>query len=113
MATQIIPLTSDPNQILEISLEIDQAIKKLQLEISYNAGATYWTMNVLDKNTGSYLLTSIPLITGEYPAANILGQYAYLGIGSACVVNAGSVAADWPGETNLGSEFVLCWGDSV
>jgi hypothetical protein len=109
---QIIPLTSDPNQELQINPIVDGAALNLRLNISWNEMAQYWTMKISDPKTGGCILDSIPLVAGDYPAANLLGQFAYLGIGSAYIINAGQVPIDSPDDTNLGTDFILLWGDT-
>jgi len=112
MSDQIIPLTADPNQAMQVTVSVDGGSKTLDLFISYNEKATYWTMDITDSVTNESLLTGIPLVTGQYPSANMLGQFAYLGIGSAYVIPTASTSADWPDDTNLGTEFVLVWSDT-
>lgn len=112
MGYKIVPLTTDPNQTLSITLPINSQNITLNLNIRYNTAANYWVMTVADKNN-SVIVDSIPLITGEYPAADIFGQYQYLGIGSAMVVNVSNSSLDFPNDTDLGTDFVLVWGDSV
>lgn len=112
MSLQIVPLTSDPNQTLEISVTVDEEILNLSLFVRYNEIAEYWTMKVSDQATGVVLVDSVPFLMGEDGAANILGQYEYLGIGSAYIVPITQVDMDRPDGTNLGTEFVLLWGDS-
>jgi hypothetical protein len=73
--------------------------------------AGYWQLAIFDVNNNP-LVASVPLITGWYPAANLLGQYQYLNIGSAYLLNTGNAAVDYPGPTNLGL-FSLLWGDNV
>ena len=68
-------------------------------------------MAVADVN-GNVLIASVPLITGLYPAANLLAQYQYLQIGSAYLLNTSNAAIDYPGVNNL-SQFSLLWGDNV
>ena len=46
---------------------------------------------VYDRN-GNLLVDSVPMLTGYYPAANLLCQFVYLGIGSAYIINASGVA---------------------
>jgi len=110
---QIVPLTSDPNQIINTTLSIDGANKNVQLGLKYNEMAGYWVLSITDPSTQELLLDSLPLITGEYPAGNLLGQYAYLGLGAATLVNAGNVDMDYPDDTNLGTDFQLIWGDTI
>ncbi len=111
MATQVIPLTTEPNQTFQTTLSVDGQNIILSLTIRYNEVAGYWVMTITDPATNIILLDSIPLITGAYPAANVLGQYAYLGIGSVYVIKASAVAMDYPDSTNLGTDFVLVWTD--
>lgn len=112
MAIQVIPLTTDPNQTFQTTVSVDNQNITLSLTIRYNEMAGYWVMTITDPTTNIILLDSIPLITGSYPAANVLGQYAYLGIGSAYVVKAGAVNMDYPDDTNLGTDFLLVWSDT-
>ena len=111
MADQIVPLTNAPDQTLAVSLLIDGGTTTLQLRVRYAEVAGYWLMTAQDR-TGVTLLDSLPLVTGYYPAANLLAQHAYLKIGSAFVVNASGIDEDSPDAANLGSDFVLVWSDS-
>ena len=70
-----------------------------------------WQLGVSDVN-GNLLVSSVPLITGLYPSANLLAQYQYLNIGSAYLLNTGNATVDFPGPNNL-SQFSLLWGDNV
>lgn len=110
---QVIPLTTAPNQTFQILLAVNNAQLRLNLSISYNEMANYWTMDV-DDNNGNPLLAGVPLLTGSWPAANILGQYQYLNIGSAYVINvSNSDINDYPNASDLGVDFILVWGDNV
>lgn len=106
---QVVPLTNQPNQTVTVSLNIDGQIQDYFLFIHYNEIAGYWLMTVEDL-AGNILIDSLPFITGNNPSGNILGQYAYLGIGSAFIVSASSLdTSDYPGLANLGSAWVLIW----
>lgn len=107
---QIIPLTAKPNQAIDTLVSVDGKNLRLKLFIRYNTVAGYWVMSV--GNISGILVDSIPLLTGNYPAANILSSFPYLVIGSAYIINAGGVLSDYPDDTNLGSDFVLVWGDT-
>lgn len=111
MATQIVPLTPNMNQNFKITLSVDGKNITLNLAFVYNTPGGYWFMSISD-NIGNMLLDAIPLVTGNYPTADILGQYTYLGLGSAMIVPIGSVQGI-PNETNLGTDFVLAWSDTV
>lgn len=114
MSAQVIPLTSSPNQIFQVTLNVNGSILKLSLSISYNQFGQYWIMQVSD-TSGNILLVDVPLLTGVWPAANILKQYQYMQIGSAYVLNVsnGTTALDYPGASDLGTDFILVWDDNV
>jgi len=111
MANQTIPLTNSPNQTFQIQLVVNGNPLTLAIALSYSEMAGHWQMQVIDVN-GNVLIASVPLITGWYPAANILAQYQYLNIGSAYVLNTGNATTDSPGPNNL-NQFTLLWGDNV
>lgn len=107
-----IPADSSPNQSFETTLNIDGGNLKVLLTFRYNEMAGYWMMGVANAETGVYYVDSVPLITGLYPAANVLDQYRYLNIGSAYVIPVGSPDIDYPDDTKLGTQFLLIWSDT-
>jgi hypothetical protein len=110
----IIPLATEPNQQFYCTIPIDGENRRLSFELRYNAVAAYWSLTVTDGISGKTLIDAIPLMRGEYPAANLLEQYAYMKIGSAVIVPQGELPADAnPDDTNLGAEFYLVWGDTL
>ena len=106
---QILPLTSDPNQTFQSTLTVDGKNITLGFKIIFNEVAGYWIMMILNPSTNVIILDSIPLL----PSMNILGQYSYLRIGSAYLINASHTQAEYPTDANLGTDFVLVWGDTV
>jgi hypothetical protein len=110
---QIIPLTSNPNQVIKTTLNVDGKNLTLQLGFNFNEIAGYWVMQIADPTNNNILLDSIPLITGDYPAANLLGQYSYLEIGSAFIINVANSDLDYPDANTLGTDFILAWGDTL
>jgi hypothetical protein len=109
--SQILSLNNSPNQSLRAALSVNGQSLTLNLGLRYNTQAGFWVMDIADQ-TGNPLVSSVPLLTGAWPAANILAPYDYLGIGSAYVINQSGAASDWPDDTNLGSGFVLLWDDN-
>lgn len=111
---QIVPVSSNPNQSFLANLTIDGAALRLNLSIRFNEISQYWTMSISDVNNNS-ILASVPLLTGSWPSANILGQYKYKMIGSAYLLNVtnGGSELDYPNGQNLGTDFILLWGDNV
>ena len=111
MANQIVPLSPQPGQAFSVSLTVDGKILPLQLRTRFNEIANYWVLTVLDRFS-NLLVDSIPLVASDYPAANLLQQQVYLAIGSAYLGNVNGTTAEFPGPTNLGTDFVLVWGDT-
>lgn len=110
---QIIPVTSNPNQLIKTTLNVDGKNLSLQIGLTFNEIAGYWIMQIVNPTNNEILLDSIPLVTGEYPAANLLGQHSYLEIGSAFIINVANSDLDYPDANTLGSDFVLAWGDTL
>ena len=111
----LIPLTNAPNQSMTVSLPINGGSLTLKLNIRYNengANGNFWVMNVSDRY-GNLMVASVPLVTGVWPAANVLAPFDYLRIGSAYVVNQSAGALDIPDDQTLGGQFVLLWGPNV
>lgn len=139
MSLQLVPVSSQPRQQFTAALAVDGKPLSLNLVISYNEMSGIWMMAISNVNN-ELLVDSVPLVTGGYPAANLLQQQRYLAIGSAYIINVantnGSGASvgnsygqggygqgpygggfgfngvDYPDETNLGSSFLLFWGDT-
>lgn len=114
MGYKVVPLIPGTNQSFKCTLPIDSKNITLGFTFTYNGIGEYWFMSIADTKTNTLLLDAIPLVTGLFPAADLLGQYAYLGIGSVAVVPVSRLAAsEIPDKTNLGSDFVLVWTDTV
>ena len=109
---QLVPLSPVPNQTFLVPLTIDGKGIDQYVKLIYNEVAEYWVMTLFDSQ-GNIVLDSIPLITGDSPAGNILSQFAYLGLGSVYILNASAVAApEFPNDKDLGTDFVMVWGDT-
>jgi hypothetical protein len=105
----VIPLTSNPNQTFTSTIPVDGKAIKLNFFLRYNTEAEYWVLDVYDSNNNS-LIVSLNLVCG----LNLLEQYSYLKIGSAYLVRIdNALSADSPTEYNLGTQFVIVWGDTV
>jgi hypothetical protein len=111
---QVIPWQQVPNQQTQtVALTVDGSPLTLILTVTYNLMANYWILRI-QSQFGDLLLDSIPLITGDWPAANVLGQYGYLAIGSLYIVcNSPTPVGDYPNGTNLGSDWLFAWGDTA
>ena len=111
MAWHEIPLDPYPDQEFSVTVEVDEENVALILHLRYNTEGSFWHMDVSDGNTGEMLIAGVPLLTGQYPSADLLRQFEYIGIGSAIVLKMTETAAgDYPNEDNLGTDFLLVWG---
>lgn len=111
MAWNEIPLDTYPDQEFAITVEVGEENIPLIMRLRYNTEGSFWHMDISDGNTGEMLIAGVPLVTGEFPAANILRQFEYIGIGAAVVLAVtDKTASDIPGLNDLGTDFVLLWG---
>lgn len=108
---QTVPLTNAPNQTFSVQLVVNGQPLTLNLALSWQSMSGYWTLQISDVNNNE-LVASVPLVTGVYPAANILAQYGYLEIGSAYLLNTGNAPLDYPDQASL-NLFSLLWGDNT
>lgn len=105
----IVPLTTAPNQTFTCTIPIDGKSKTFSFYLRYNTQAGYWIMQISDNNK-NVLIDSIPLICG----LNLLAQYSYLRIGSAYIYKVDpTLSMDNPDSANLGTNFLMIWGDTV
>jgi hypothetical protein len=111
VSEQIVPLIQAPNQTFSVQLTVDGAPLTLNLTLAYSAMSGWWQLGISDAQNNT-LVASLPLITGWYPAANILAQYGYLKIGSVFMLNTGASSNDYPGLNDLTS-FSLLWSDTA
>jgi hypothetical protein len=112
MSSQLVPLTTAPNQSLIVSLSVNGESIDLDIDLHYNEVAGYWVMAISTAQLG-LLLDSIPLVSGNAPVGNLLGQFEYLEIGGFTLVNASQVALDYPNNTDLGTDFLCIWYDNT
>lgn len=111
MALYEIPLDTTPDQQFRITVDINGENVPLVMRLRYNTEGDFWHMDISDGITGEMRLSNVPLLTGQYPAANIMRQFKYMGLGDAVIVKTTDGAeSDSPDFYNLGTDFVLVWG---
>ncbi|MBX4266534.1 phage baseplate plug family protein [Clostridium estertheticum] len=105
----IVPLTPSPNQSFTCTIPIDGKSIIFKFFLRYNTQAEYWVMQLSDSKQ-NIIIDSIPLLCGT----NLLAQYSYLKVGSAYIVKLDTtLVSDKPDDTNLGTNFILVWGDTI
>ncbi|MBX4259730.1 hypothetical protein KTC96_24710 (plasmid) [Clostridium estertheticum] len=105
----IVPLTPSPNQSFTCIIPIDSKSITFNFFLRYNTQAECWIMQLSDSKQ-TIIIDSIPLLCGT----NLLAQYSYMKIGSAYIVKVDTtLASDKPDDINLGTNFILVWGDTI
>ena len=108
---QIIGVSSSPNQVLAADLNINGSSISVLLSVGYNRISNFWAMDIATP-FGIPIVSSVPLLTGSWPAANILMPFQYLNIGSAFILNVSGGRTDRPLSTNFGTSFFLLLGNN-
>lgn len=107
-----IPISSDPNQTFNVTIPVDGKNITLGFYLRWNDQAGYWMMTIYNYLTNTYYIDSLPLISGILPSANLLKMFSYLRIGSCYLLNVSGTKDDYPTVSNLGTDFLLFWGDT-
>jgi hypothetical protein len=110
MANQIVPVNTSPGQTFNVTLNIDSTLVQINGALNFNEMAGYWVMNLFDVNYNPLILC-VPLLTGTYPAANLLVQQQYLKIGSWFIIDLTGTGG-YPDQTNLGTSYLLLVSDT-
>lgn len=111
MAWHDIPIDTDGDQQFNITVQVGEENVSLILRLRYNTEGDFWRMDITNADTEEMLISGVPLLTGEYPAADILEQFEYIGIGSAIVLKMTDDAeGDFPNLENIDTDYVLFWG---
>ncbi len=111
---QIIPPPATLNERKTVTVEVDGAKLNLQLRFRFMEALGLWHMSIYNPKTGECMAKSIPILSGLYPASDLLGPFGSLGIGSACIVPLVKVpTTPNPSKTNFGTEYALVWGDRI
>lgn len=108
---QLLPVTSDPNQTFNTTLQINEENIVLNFAIRWNQMGHYWMMTIKDDDD-NILIDSLPIVNGEDWAANLLSQFDYLEIGSLWLINISGSTLDRPDDKTLGTDFLLVWDDN-
>ena len=99
-----VALSSLPNQTYSVTIPGENRNITFIVTQSWNAQANYWVMGIYDKTVAPIVL-GIPMLCGH----DLLGQYAYLDIGSLYVENIGDPSIEEPDSENIGQNFELRW----
>lgn len=109
---QLVPLSPLPNQSPLVTVQVNGGPVSLSINQYYNRIGGFWAMDIATP-AGKPLVSSVPLLTGSWPAANVMAPFEYLGIGSWYIINQNGATTDWPNSSNLGTGFVAIVGDNT
>jgi hypothetical protein len=106
-------VSSLPNQTAKVQVQFDGKKQFYIIEVGYREICGYWVMTIKDEYQ-NVLLANFPLLTGGslYEAGNLLKQFGYLNLGSIIIAKAKQTENDYPSQEELGTNFILCWGDT-
>ena len=111
---QQIPLTSEPNQEFEVTLQIDGENKNYKFNVRWNRVASYWVITITDQSTGEIVLDSVPLVSGGDVTSDILLAHYSLKLGAGYLMSiVDTPNSDSPNMTNLGEDFALIWDGEI
>lgn len=103
----ILPVTSQPNQTFKTVIPLGKRNVELTIGLSFLEVAGFWTMDITNQY-GVMLLSNLPLLTG----GNLLAPYSYLNLGELQVVKRNPTYEDRPNSAQLGTDFILVWGEA-
>lgn len=99
-----LPLTSEPNQTFDTTIEFSDENKTFRILLVWNLCTSTWEISCWDKSTDEALFLNIPVIETD----NLIPHLAYKEIGTIAVINDGG-AGDRPAVDNLDTEWVITW----
>ena len=117
MSGYILPLTTDPWQVMTLDVVIDGEEFHAQVEVRYLPAPDQWVVSIWDHATGDLLVNMIPLICSYEEVNDLILPFRHLrdgkGLGSLiCLRGTDEPSTPDPTENNL-TDFQLLWGDSL
>ena len=117
MTGYLLPMTSDPWQVMTLDLEIDGEAFHAQVELRYLPAPDQWFVSVWDHSSSELLVNMIPLICSYGEVNDLLLPFRHLrdgkGLGSLiCLRGTDEPSSADPTGDNL-TEFQVLWGDSL
>ena len=116
MTGYLLPLTSDPWQIITLDVMLDGEELHAQVELRYLPAPDQWFFSIRDHASGELLVNMIPLICSYEAPNDLLQPFRHLrsgrGLGTLlCLRATDDPSTPDPTEKNL-KEFQLVWSDT-
>lgn len=109
-----IPLTNSPNQRFQCTLPVNDENITFVFELWYNYEAEYWLMSLTNKTTDEQIFVNLPLLATKNDVfGNIMCQLGYKNVGICYVFPTSEDIKSMPNDKELGSLYLMLWGDSV
>ena len=117
MTGYLLPLTSDPWQVMTLDLVIDGEAIHAQVEVRYLPAPDQWVISIWDHAKNELLVNMIPLICSYGSVNDLLLPFRYLrggrGLGSLmCLKGVDSPSTPDPTGNNI-LDFQIVWGDTL
>ena len=116
MIGYLLPLTSDPWQVMTLDLVIDGGPFHAQTELRYLPAPDQWFVSIRDHSSSELLVNMIPLICSYGEVNDLLQPFRHLrdgkGLGSLfCLRGTDEPSTPDPAGGNL-LEFQVIWSDT-
>ena len=112
----VLPLTSDPWQVMTVDVCLDGVDFHAQVEVRYLPAADQWFVSIWDHAGGELLVNQIPLICSSEGLNDLLRPFRHLrggkGLGSLfCIRGTEETSTEDPANGNI-NEYHLIWSDT-
>ena len=112
----LLPLSTDPWQVMTLDVVIDGEPFHAQIGIRYLPAPDQWVLSIWNHQSEELLINQIPLICSYGEINDLLLPFRYLrngdSLGSLFVLkNTDQPSTPDPSENNL-NQFLILWGDT-
>lgn len=108
-----IPLTNSPNQSFSSTIPVGNENIEFEFYLSYNDVAGYWMLTLTKSETQEILFSELPLLCSFIYYNNMVTQLSYKNFGSIYItVIQDKEKASMPDDQNIGSSYIMLWGDN-
>lgn len=119
MSAVVLPITAGTNQTFTTTLPVNGGNVTLRMALTWNDAGGYWALTIWT-GSGTLLLDGVAVVPGNFPAANFLAPWDYLGIGAAYLVAGTTSLGSYPTFDNLGQPtdastptWAIVWTDNA
>lgn len=107
-----IPLYPYPNQTFQCRVPVNGGNKNFRFNLWYNEQAEYWLLTLVDVDKEETIFANLPLLASKNNFADMITQLDYKMIGMCFVIPQITDKASAPDDENLGTGYIMIWGDN-